>query len=206
MTSEDAEYIGFNIDADEKQDWKDWVDEQRDYDTLTGLIKRAVRNQIAYDQGDGPWSTSDAPDSSENVQAEVDLQPVLDAIEQFSHEFREFRDDWEDHTQTATVTDDPTSDDFLKLMTEVRSLLPVTTSEDDYIETISGYTAEPDTAEEYAQLYGRVDDIRSALLENDTNVPKSDVRDVLDLLAQREEDVHQIINRGNRHYVIFNAN
>lgn len=206
MTSEEADYIGFNIGADEKQEWKDWVDDQRDYETLTGLIKTAVRNQIAYEDGDGPWTTTELPDTPENVQAEVDLQPLLDAIDQLSSDFHRFYDDWEDHTQTATVTDDPTSDAFLKLMTEVRSLLPVTTSEDDYIETISGYTAEPDTAEEYAQLYGRVDDIHSALLQKDTNVPKSDVRDVLDLLAQREEDVHQIINRGNRHYVIFNAN
>jgi len=40
-------YIGLNISSTEKQEWQDWVKDNRQYDTLTGLIKRAVRNQIA---------------------------------------------------------------------------------------------------------------------------------------------------------------
>ncbi|OYR70327.1 hypothetical protein [Halorubrum ezzemoulense] len=205
---DDEAYIGFNISSTEKQEWQDWVKSQRKYDTLTGLIKRAVRHQIAYDQDEGPWAETQASDSVEvnNVEAEVDLEPILAQINDLSGDLQQFHEEFRDYTEARSIVDDPTSDAFLSLLTNIRSLLPVASSEDEFIETISGYTAEPDSPEELAQTYGRVSDILNALLAQDYDaLSTEDVQDACDLLAAREDDVELVRYRTNKHYVIING-
>lgn len=205
---DDEAYIGFNISSKEKQEWQDWVRDNRQYDTLTGLIKRAVRNQIAYDEDEGPWAETQASDSVEvkNVEAEVDLDPVLAQLNELSIDVQQLHEEFREYTDTRSITDDPTSDAFLSLLTNIRSLLPVASSEDEFIETISGYTAEPGSPEELAQTYGRVSDILNALLAEDYDaLSTEDVQDACELLAAREDDVELVRHRNNKHYVIIDG-
>lgn len=206
---EDEEaYIGFNISSKEKQEWQNWVRDNRQYDTLTGLIKRAVRNQIAYVEDEGPWSTAQSPESVEveNVEAEVDLDPVLTLLNELSIDVQQLHEEFREYTDTRSITDDPTSDAFLSLLTNIRSLLPVASSEDKFIETISGYTVEPDSPEDLAQTYGRVSDILNALLAQDYDaLSTEDVQDACELLAAREDDVELVRYRNNKHYLIIDG-
>jgi len=205
---DDETYIGFNISSEEKQEWQDWVRDNRQYDTLTGLIKRAVRHQIAYDEGEGPWAETQASDSVEvkNVEAEVDLDPVLSQLNELSIDVQQLHEEFREYTDTRSITDDPTSDAFLSLLTNIRSLLPVASSEDKFIETISGYNAEPGSPEELAQTYGRVSDILNALLAEDYDaISTEDVQDACELLAAREDDVEVVRYKTNKHYVIING-
>jgi hypothetical protein len=206
---EDEEaYIGFNISSKEKQEWQGWVGEQRDYDTLTGLIKRAVRNQIAYEEDKGPWAETQPAESVEvkNVEADVDLDPILNQLNELSIDVQQLHEEFRDYTDARSITDDPTSDAFLSLLTNIRSLLPVAESEDVFIETIGGYIPEPDSPEELAQTYGRVSDILNALLAEDYDaLSTEDVQDACDLLAAREDDVEPVRYRKNKHYVIIDG-
>jgi uncharacterized protein (DUF433 family) len=205
---EETPYIGFNITPPEKREWKNWVQDNRQYDSLTGLIKQAVRNQIAYDKDEGPWSSTQPAESVEvkNVEAEVDLDPILSQLNDLSGDLQQFHEEFREYTETRSIVDDPTSDAFLSLLTNIRSLLPVASSEDEFIETISGYTAEPESPEELAQTYGRVSDILNALLVQDYDaLSTEDVQDACDLLAAREDDVATVRYRNNKHYVIING-
>jgi len=122
-------YIGLNISSTEKQEWQDWVKDNRQYDTLTGLIKRAVRNQIAYDKDEGPWAETQPAESVEvesveSVEAEVDLDPILNQLTELSTDVQQFHEEFREFTDTRSITDDPTSDAFLSLLTNIRSPCP----------------------------------------------------------------------------------
>lgn len=205
---EETPYIGFNIDPPEKREWKNWVQDNRQYDSLTGLIKQAVRNQIAYDKDEGPWAETQAsgPIEVKNLEADVDLDPILSQLNELSIDVQQLHEEFREYTDTRSITDDPTSDAFLSLLTNIRSLLPVAESEEAFIETIGGYNPEPDSPEDLAQTYGRVSNILNALLVEDYDaLSTEDVQDACDLLAAREDDVELVRYRNNKHYVIIDG-
>lgn len=73
--------INFRLRDQQKQRWRDYVEESRYDDTLSDLIKRSVENQIDRDNGDSPTATTTSEDAMSGK--------ILDEIQNLQNEIED---------------------------------------------------------------------------------------------------------------------
>jgi len=74
--------VNFRLGDEQKQRWRDHVEESRYDDTLSDLVKRAVENQIDRDNGEiNEGSATESPASGEVLDRIQDLQNEFEDLE-----------------------------------------------------------------------------------------------------------------------------
>ena len=194
----DKKSVRLEVDPEVHEEWTEFVRES-EYSTLSGMIRSAVVREMNT-------AKKDRPDG--DIQAEVDLSPVTDAI----YDLEERIAGVEDEMRSLDIASNATSDHIKEMMHYARKYIPLVESEKQLADIDAGVELSP---VERAQLSGTVRDVADAIraeaektAEKDNpneeeyigRVDVWDVERALERLSREVGRVEVVVTDGDRRY------
>lgn len=185
------DYIGFNISSEEKEDWKQYVDENPgEFSSLTQLIIKSVQAEMRDDH-----SELRPPEEPKEVQADVDLDPIQDRLDQMNERISALTGEVRE-LELATDSDGEDAE-MMELMVAIHDTIPQVEDASEFVDTQPELALPPG---ERAAITGRVEDITDALKAEDWEVTEAEVSRAAARLAKDRNNVRSMLAEGERHY------
>jgi len=185
------EYIGINIDADEKADWKQHVEDNKgEFESLTQLIIKSVQREMR-----GEHAEMVPPEEPKEVRADVDFTPIQERLDQMNDHISALTGEMRE-LELATDNSGENSD-MMELMVAIHNALPQVEDAGEFVSTQEELALPP---KERSAITGHVDDIAEALRADDWEVSDAEVARAAARLAKEPNNVHSILAEGDRLY------
>lgn len=165
--------INLQVDSDQKDEWKDYIEESGRYSSLTGLIRAAVESEI---NGDPNESQTAPPAMSQNIET---IKSELDRVRKDVAWLREQRQDAADISELAQEVFDS-----LKPLPDV-SAADVDAAQQE----VAGVTGVQEYGPQTVQA-----------LANQLATEPSRIEDALEYLEDQFMPVEEVVVEGQRHY------
>lgn len=123
------EYIGINIDADEKADWKQHVEDNKgEFESLTQLIIKSVQREMR-----GEHAEMVPPEEPKEVRADVDFTPIQERLDQMNDHISALTGEMRE-LELATDNSGENSD-MMELMVAIHNTLPQVEDAGEFVST-----------------------------------------------------------------------
>lgn len=212
MAREGYKEVSLEIPEEERDEWDEFWTKHGKFTSRSQFLRSAVSTEMAVEGGEfelkkpGDFDPEDLESLLEDVQADVDIEPLENAIYDLEDRIGDMEEQIKEQEVKRML---PNEQELKNLMHRCRDMIPLVEDEDELLE-LDAHASMP--AKEKAQIIGTIGDVTAALRaseepnkedrdpDQDFEIDQLDVEKALTRLEAAYGHIHVTTHEGERRF------